>query len=266
MAAAPARKSRFMADSTERTPGRQAGRNGERPRASVAWRVWLVAEMLLFYVATPIALYSLLYDTRIPLFVLLPPLFLFFILFLTLDRSFSWRETLGVGIGLRDLASILAILAIAGPALTAFAYYDVPQRFLAFPRYAYDTWLWVMLVYPLVSVTTQEIMYRVFFFHRYRPLIGGDPQGAVFLNAALFAFSHIVFQQAETLIISFLGSLLFAWRYQSTRSYWALCLEHALYGNLIFTVGLGVYFYTGVSNFSLSRIAGRLIEWLPFFP
>ena len=44
-------------------------------------------------------------------------------------------------------------------------------------------------------------------------------------------------------------ALLFAWRYQSSRSYWALVLEHALYGNLIFTVGLGRYFYTGVSNF-----------------
>lgn len=239
---------------------------GDRPRASVAWRVWLTAEMLLFYVATPIALYSLLYDARVPLFVLLPPVFLFFILFLTIDPSFSWRETLGRGINFKDLASIAGILAVAGPALTVFAWYDVPGRFLAFPRYAYDTWLMVMLIYPVVSVTTQEIMYRVFFFHRYRPLIGGDAQGAIFLNAALFAFSHIIFQKAETLIISFLGGLLFAWRYQSTRSYWALCLEHAIYGNLIFTVGLGVYFYTGVSNFDLSRTLDRIWTWLPFFP
>jgi hypothetical protein len=253
-----------MADSPEQAADRAT--ESERPRASVTWRLWLIAEMLLFYVATPIALYGLLYTARIPLFVLLPPIFLFFILFLTLDRSFSWREALGRGIGLKDLASIAAVLAVAGPALALFAWYDVPERFLAFPRYAYDTWLMIMLIYPLISVTTQEIMYRVFFFHRYRPLIGGDAQGAIFLNAALFAFSHIIFQKAETLIISFLGGLLFAWRYHSSRSYWALCLEHAIYGNLIFTVGLGAYFYTGVSNFNLSRIAERLATWLPFFP
>ena len=106
-----------------------------------------------------------------------------------------------------------------------------------------------MILYPLASVTAQEIMYRVFFFHRYKPLFGGDAQDAIVLNAVLFSFSHIIFQNVTTLIIAFLGGLLFAWRYHSSKSYWALVIEHALYGNLIFTVGLGKYFYTGVSNF-----------------
>lgn len=220
-----------------------------RPKAGKLKRSWLIVEMLVFFVGTPIAVYSLLYQFRVPLFTLLPPVFLFFILLLTFDRSFSWRETLGTGIRLIDLASIIAILAIAGPAIALFAYNDVPQRFLAFPRYAYDIWVMVMIVYPLISVTTQEIMYRVFFFHRYRVLFAGDPQAGIVLNAVLFSFSHIIFQDVTTLIISFMGGLLFAWRYESSRSYWALVLEHAIYGNLIFTVGLGRYFYTGVSNF-----------------
>lgn len=235
-----------------------------RPKASVVRRMWLTFEMLGFFVFTPLLLYSLLYEARIPLFVLLPPVFMLFIIFLTLDRTFSWRETLGTGIGWRDLLSILAIFAIAGPALAAFAYYDVPGRFLAFPRYAYDLWLTIMIAYPLISVTTQEIMYRVFFFHRYRPLFAGDPQAGIFLNAVLFSFSHIIFQSATTLIISFLGGLLFAWRYESSRSYWALCIEHAIYGNLIFTVGLGVYFYTGVSNFNVWATLSRIQQMLPF--
>ena len=219
------------------------------PQASYAKQLWLLFEMLLFYVATPIVIYSLLYDYRIPLFKILPPVFLFFIVFLTIDRSFSWRKLLGRGINLRELASILALLLVAGPALVFFAMEDVPQRFLAFPRYAQDIWISVMILYPAVSVTTQEIMYRVFFFHRYEPLIGRDPQSAIVLNAVLFSFSHIVFQNVITLVISLLGGLLFAWRYHSSRSYWAVVLEHAIYGNLIFTVGLGRYFYTGVSNF-----------------
>lgn len=219
------------------------------PPASYAMRIWLLIEMLLFFVATPIVIYSLLYDYRIPLFKILLPVFLFFIVFLTLDRSFSWRKTLGTGIRWRDLAGILILLAIAGPALVIFAMEDVPQRFLAFPRYAQEVWITVMIVYPVVSVTTQEIMYRVFFFHRYKPLIGSDPQSAIMLNAVLFSFSHIVFQNVTTLIISLLGGILFAWRYHSSRSFWAVVLEHSIYGNLIFTVGLGRYFYTGVSNF-----------------
>ncbi len=229
-------------------PQRRAGQI-DVPSAGILMRLWLLIEMLVFFVATPIAIYTLLYEYRVPLFTLLPPVFLFFIIFLTLDRSFSWRRTLGTGIRLFDLASIVMLFAIAGPAIAVFAYYDVPQRFLAFPRYAYDTWIMVMVLYPLISVTTQEIMYRVFFFHRYRPLFSGDPQGAIVLNAVLFSFSHIVFQNITTLIISFLGGLLFAWRYENSRSYWALVIEHSIYGNLIFTVGLGRYFYTGIANF-----------------
>ena len=221
----------------------------ERERAGVLRRGWLTLEMIAVYVLTPIAVYSLLYQFRVPLFTLLPPVFAAFILLLMLDRSFSWRETLKRGIRLRDLASIVSIFAVAGPAIALFAYHDRPESFLRFPRHAFDTWVIVMILYPLISVTTQEVMYRVFFFHRYRVLFAGDPQGAIVLNAVLFSFSHIVFQNVTTLIISLLGGLLFAWRYHSSRSYWALVLEHALYGNLIFTVGLGRYFYTGVSNF-----------------
>jgi hypothetical protein len=229
------------------SPSQQA--QEEHERAGVLRRVWLTLEMIAIYALTPIAVYILLYHYHIPLFTLLLPVFATFIPLLLLDRKFSLRLTLKRGIRLRDLASIVAIFAVAGPAIALFAYHDRPASFLRFPRYAFETWIIVMILYPVISVTTQEIMYRVFFFHRYRVLFAGDPQGAIVLNAVLFSFSHIVFQNITTLIISFLGGLLFAWRYQSSRSYWALVLEHALYGNLIFTVGLGRYFYTGVSNF-----------------
>ncbi len=227
-----------------------AGPHGEKTERVGALRgIWLVVEMIVLFGLTPILVYTLLYQYRMPLFQILPPVFLAFIVFLTLDRTFSWRATLLKGVSFKDLVSILVIFAVAGPAIVIFAQNDVPQRFLVFPRYAYDTWVMVMIVYPLVSVTTQEIMYRVFFFHRYKALFAGDPQGAIMLNAVLFSFSHIVFQNVTTLIISFMGGLLFAWRYYNSRSYWALVLEHSIYGNLIFTVGLGRYFYTGVSNF-----------------
>lgn len=216
---------------------------------SLGWRVWLTVEMLLLYVGAPIAVYSLLYDYRIPLFTILPVIFLIFVIVLTLDRDFSWRQALGRGIDWATLGSILSIFAVAGPLLALFAWYDSPDRFLAFPLYAQGIWLMVMVLYPLLSVTTQEIMFRLFFFARYRPLFGNDRQAAIMLNAVLFAFVHIIFQNVTTLVISFFGGLLFAWRYERTQSYWAVVLEHSLYGNLIFSVGLGRYFYTGVSNF-----------------
>ncbi len=216
---------------------------------TVRARVWLTIEMLLLYIASPLLVYSLLYDHHIPLFTIFPVIFAAFVIILTLDSGFSWRESLSRGISLRELGSILAIFAVAAPALTLFAWHDNPRGFLAFPRYAQGIWVMVMVLYPLLSVTTQEIMFRVFFFSRYRHLFGSDIQAAIMLNAVLFTFVHIIFRNPTTLVISFLGGLLFAWRYERTRSFWAVALEHALYGDLIFTLGLGRYFYTGVSNF-----------------
>jgi CAAX protease family protein len=213
------------------------------------WRLWLTIEMLLLYVVAPLGVYSLLYDYRIPLFQILPVIFVVFVVILTVDRNFSWREALSRGIDLKTLASILLIFAIGAPLLALFARHDSPTRFLAFPLYAQNVWLMVMVLYPVLSVTAQEIMFRLFFFSRYRALFGSDAQAAIVLNAVLFAFVHIIFQNWVTVVISFLGGLLFAWRYERTQSYWAAVLEHSLWGNLIFTLGLGRYFYTGVSNF-----------------
>jgi CAAX protease family protein len=48
--------------------------------------------------------------------------------------------------------------------------------------------------------------------------------------------------------MSFIGGLIFAYRFARTRSFFAVWLEHALYGDLIFTIGLGRFFFTGVAN------------------
>ena len=39
-------------------------------------------------------------------------------------------------------------------------------------------------------------------------------------------------------------------RYAVTRSFWAVFVEHTLWGALVFTVGLGRFFFTGVGMLS----------------
>lgn len=221
----------------------------ERTRMSLLRRAWLTLELLAIYVAAPTAVYVLLYRYHIPLFKLLVPFSALFVVVLAIEHSFSWKDTLRRGIGRGNLAGIMLMFAAVAPLLAFYAWQTAPNRFLTLPFVVPHIWLVVMVFYPLISVTTQEIMYRVFFFHRYGPLFGGDRQAMIVLNAVLFAFGHIIFNSAPSLVISFFGGLLFAWRYNHTRSYWAVVLEHALYGDLIFTLGLGRHFYTGVANF-----------------
>ena len=65
-------------------------------------------------------------------------------------------------------------------------------------------------------------------------------------SALVFSYGHIVFENSLAVGLSFIGGLLFARTYVSTRSTFAAAFEHALYGCFIFTIGLGQYFYHGV--------------------
>jgi membrane protease YdiL (CAAX protease family) len=227
----------------------------ETAHVSVWRKARLIVEMGLLYIAAPLLIYDLVYVERVPLFELLPWVFGIFAILLILERNWAWVSAFG-RFRIVDLFKVLVLWAILGGALAWYAQTYYPASYLRFPRVAYDLWLQVMLLYPLISVTTQEIIYRVFFFHRYAPLLESRPYLAILLNATLFAFAHgVLFGSRhtpfhwESVAISFVGGLIFAYRYHRTRSFWTVAIEHSLYGNLIFTVGLGRFFFTGVSNF-----------------
>jgi len=71
----------------------------------------------------------------------------------------------------------------------------------------------------------------------------GDERLFFILNAALFSFSHIIFRNWLAIVLTFAGGLMFAWTYRKSKSLMVVFIEHMLYGNFIFTVGIGQYFY-----------------------
>ena len=102
-----------------------------------------------------------------------------------------------------------------------------------------------MCLYPALLVLPQELLFRCFFFHRYESLFGGKTWLLILCNAASFGLSHLFYGNWIAPTLSFVGGLLFAWRYATTRSLAAVSLEHALWGNYLFTIGIGWYFYSG---------------------
>jgi uncharacterized protein len=218
-------------------------------------RVRLMVEVILLYALVPVAIYHFVYIDRVPLLKLLPWVLGPLLILLFLGRQDSWTDSFFRLPRFRDVLNIVGVFVICGGALAIYTYFRYPQLFLAFPERAPELWLRVMIFYPAISVTTQEILYRVFYFHRYAVLFGSYGLAAVVFNALLFAFMHAtLFAYAntpfhwQTVAISFAGGLIFAYRFYRTRSFWAVALEHSLYGDLIFTVGLGMFFFTGVSN------------------
>jgi membrane protease YdiL (CAAX protease family) len=101
--------------------------------------------------------------------------------------------------------------------------------------------------YPLLSVYPQELLYRSFLLHRYRPVFG-DGTGAAAASAVAFGCAHLMFHNVLSVLLTLVGGWLFARRYQRSRSLLTASVEHALYGVLAFTIGLGALFYHGAAR------------------
>lgn len=150
------------------------------------------------------------------------------------DRTWSWPE----------LQRILALFLVGAAGLLLWVLVAHPVEPFAFPRQR--PWLWglVVVLYPFVSALAQEFIFRVFLFHRYRDLWRSNLQ-RVLVSAAVFGWAHLMLGNWQAPVLSFAGGLLFAATYARTGSWWLVTLEHGLWGDWLFTIGLGRYFYGG---------------------
>lgn len=167
------------------------------------------------------------------------------VLLLFFTPGFRWRS-LFKGPLVADwrvaLLFVVGTSAIAG----ALVLWLAPWRLLSLPLNATDLWIRVMILYPFLSALPQEIVYRVLFFERYGHLFP-NVRVAILINALCFGLAHLFFMNWPALILTTIGGLIFAWAYAQKRSFGFACLLHALGGQIIFTSGLGIYFYHGAA-------------------
>ena len=106
----------------------------------------------------------------------------------------------------------------------------------------------IFLLYPFLSAYPQEFIFCSFFFNRYRSLFKND-NILIFMSAVVFCFAHIFSINLVAPTLSFIGGLIFAYTFKKTGSLLVVSIEHALYGNTLFFLGLGWFFWGGsVSN------------------
>jgi len=110
-----------------------------------------------------------------------------------------------------------------------------------FPKTNFKLWLIVIFIYPFLSVIPQELVYRVFFFQRYFPNINRF-YFPVFLNLVVFAYGHLVFSNMHAIIITAIVSPIFTYAYLK-KSFLTCVILHTLGGQIIFTLGLGKFFF-----------------------
>ena len=202
-------------------------------------RLW--AEFLGFFVLAPVGVA-----------VLLPPDWMFPVLFAVtaVGLWLLWRTP---GVRLRDLmrgwASIDWRLVTGFALVTAVISYGViqatrPGAMFGLFLHRRDLWLAIMVLYPLLSALPQELIFRPLFFERYGGLMPSVPV-AVLINAGVFSLAHLMYWSWVVAGMTFAGGLVFAFTYARGRNFPQVVVLHAIAGNLIFTFGLGIYFYSG---------------------
>jgi uncharacterized protein len=205
---------------------------------------YVAAELCVFMVGMPVALMTVL--PLAALLVLLWGAALYAYLLQWHVRpaavhDHGWRWSSEDRVFLRPMLIRFAICAVVMVALTALF---APEKLFFLVREHPLLWAVIMVAYPLISVIPQEIIFRHFFFWRYTALFR-TPFMMVLVSGVLFGAVHVIFQNWVAPILCAIGGVMFAQTYYKTRSLPLVTMEHALYGCMVFTVGLGRYFYHG---------------------
>ena len=154
--------------------------------------------------------------------------------------GFHWRDLLQGRVDPAPVA-VFAAATLAVALTVVLTTTGDPLRFaMARPGFL----LLVLIFYPVLSALPQELVFRVLWYRRYAGILPGGWPGIV-LNAAVFSLAHLMYRSGIVAAMTFAGGLAFAWAYQRRGSFAMAVLMHALAGQIVFALGLGMFFYAG---------------------
>lgn len=153
--------------------------------------------------------------------------------------GFEWRDLLGPV----RLLPVLTFGALTFAVASALCWVILPDRFWFLIQSQPSILIMIAFLYPPFLVLPQEIIYRPLFFRRYGALFPG--QSAIWVNAVLFSLGHLMYWHWAVMLLTFLGSFVFAWAYLQERGFMQTMALHAIAGFAVFASGLGWLFYSG---------------------
>jgi uncharacterized protein len=200
-------------------------------------RLW--AEVLALYVAVPLVIALFLSGVSV-----FPALFAGMALGVVLlhrTRGFRWRALRGARVDWR-VVGLFAVVALGGALVVSWV--ATKGHPLAFAAARPGYLVLILIFYPILSVVPQELVFRVLWFRRYARLVP-DGWAGIVLNAAVFSLAHLMYWSWVVAGMTFAGGLAFAWAYQRRGSFPMAVIMHGLAGQIVFALGLGVFFLSG---------------------
>ena len=201
----------------------------------------LLSEFFVLFLCLPIVLFYVRQDFAPYLILLLVTLVTWCLLLLLSDHRFK-RFRLWNIIKLKSyFPTVLKTFGIAAIVITLASWHFTPDSLFFLPQHQTLMWLGLLVLYPLLSAWPQEVIFRTFFFHRYKKVFKDKSLRAI-LSAIVFALAHLMFANWIAVVGSFFAGLVFAFTYMQSRSTLLVAIEHSLWGCWLFTAGLGAHF------------------------
>ncbi|MEJ8572801.1 CPBP family intramembrane glutamic endopeptidase [Microbaculum marinum] len=174
-------------------------------------------------------------------------MFVVAVLLLSITKGFSWRSLMSRPLvpGLLLLTAFVLLTSLVAVGLVTWLR---PHALFWLPRHDERLWLLIMVAYPFLSALPQEIVFRALFFARYGGLFP-NAGTAIVVNGAVFSLAHLFYWNWPAVILTAAGGVIFAWAYQRRGSFFYAWLMHSIAGQIIFTTGLGMYFYHGAVGY-----------------
>ena len=192
-------------------------------------------EFLIIFIIIPI-LFALAFPTWIKMLIGVTGfLYILFILLRIEKKTFKIAPNLNWNVFWKHTFIKLIVIALI---TTIFVWFTDKEALFNVLLNKPKLWILILFIYSSFSVYPQELIYRTFFFNRYRELFKSSGL-LIFINAIVFSLGHIFFNNTLVLVLTFLGGLLFAFSYNKTKSTLLVSIEHAIYGCWLFTVGMG---------------------------
>lgn len=198
-------------------------------------KAYKFTELILFFMVLPV---SFLFEYPIAIkagLVLLGFIYILFMLFRFTDTEFRIKKDIDWKQFWKSTAIKFLVIALV---TTCYVYFIDSSLLFFVPLNNPLLYVAILGIYTVLSVWPQEVIYRTFFFERYSELFS-NKNSILWLNAFVFSLAHIFFKNTLVLVLTFIGGLLFALTYMKTKSTTLVSIEHALYGNWLFTVGMG---------------------------
>jgi membrane protease YdiL (CAAX protease family) len=206
---------------------------------------YLLLEFVLFFVGVPVIL---LFegDLSHPSRVLVPiVLFVFGILYFRTD--FKWNELSYLPVKFSDWSVHLGIAILISGLMLGWVYFFDRDNLFNLPSRNWKVWLLLSLFYPVFSASLQEVIFRTFIFKRYQKLFGNG-HFLILASAIVFSFAHIFYFHPVSLLLTFILGLYLGWVYHQRKSVLFTSILHSIYGNMVFTIGLGHYFWLDMAR------------------